>query len=655
MTKFAQIFIDVVRIFKYNISAAAFNMLLAFAAFMLCRAIFFLVNYSTFAPYMSWELAGQMLRGGLVFDTSALLYLNSLYLVMTLLPLHLKENSAWNTATKWCYIVPNAIGIASNLIDAVYFQYTGRRTTVTVFNEFGNENNLLGIFGVEMLRHWYLAVAFVAIVALLWRLFKKPATKPRNLVAYYVLQSVSLIVFTPLSIIGIRGSATAGTKPITISNANQYVNRAVETSVVLNTPFSIIRTIGKKIFVTPDYMDNGEMVAAYDPRHTSVAGTANRGKNVVILIVESLGKEYIGFFNKNAEKGYNGYTPFIDSIASRSLTFSYSYANGRKSQDAMPSILSAIPMFVEPFFLTPASLNDVKGLPSYLSPHGYNSAFFHGGHNITMGFSAFAHAIGYDRYYGLDEYEQDSNYGGYDDFDGKWAIWDEPFLQFTADRIAEMQQPFVATVFTATSHHPYKIPAEYEDTFKVENGLEISRCIRYTDHSLRRFFEKASREPWYANTIFVIVADHTNQSRLPQYKSDLGVFSVPIIFYTPDGSLQPQVRNDAIAQQTDITPTLLGYLGYEVQYIGFGCDLMHTDGNGTWAVNYNNGIYQFLQGNYMIQFDGQRVIAVYDFKSDPLLAHNIIANIDTAPMEHSLKAIIQQYMQRMNGNELVIR
>ena len=312
-------------------------------------------------------------------------------------------------------------------------------------------------------------------------------------------------------------------------------------------------------------------------------------------------------------------------------------------------------MVVEPLFLTPASLNDIKGLPSYLSQFGYNSAFFHGGHNISMGFSAFAHAIGYDRYFGLDEYEQDDKYDGYDDFDGKWAIWDEPFLQFTADRIAEMRRPFVATVFTATSHHPYKIPEEYESVYVEEDGLEISRCIRYTDMSLRRFFESVSREPWYENTVFVIVADHTNQNRVPQYATDLGMFSVPIIFFTPDGSIRQQLCSDVIAQQTDITPTLLGFLGYDVRYVGFGCDLFGADPADTWAVNWNNGIYQFLQGDLMIQFDGEKVTAVYNFKTDELLTDNLLGQIDVSAMELRLKAIIRQYMQRMNGNNLVVR
>ena len=81
---------------------------------------------------------------------------------------------------------------------------------------------------------------------------------------------------------------------------------------------------------------------------------------------------------------------FTNEEQKRSLTFQYSYANGRKSMDAMPSVLSGLPMMVEPFFLTPATLNDVQGVPSMLKPLGYYSCFFHGGHNISMGFIAFA-------------------------------------------------------------------------------------------------------------------------------------------------------------------------------------------------------------------------------------------------------------------------
>ena len=640
-----------------NIGAAALNMLLAYLVWMLSRAAFFAENWSTFAPYMSWSLFKSMLHGALVFDTSALLYVNSLYLVLMLLPLHLKERDGFHKGLKWLFVVTNATGVAMNLMDSVYFQYTGRRSTVSVFSEFANEGNIASIMLTEFANHWYLLLAFILLVFLLWRCYTKPRLEVYRFGHhYYISQLIALLVMIPLAIVGIRGSVTAGTRPITISNANQFVNRPVEASLVLNTPFSMIRSIGKKVFVTPDYIPAEQMEAIYSPvhDHPHVDG-GTPGKNVVILIVESMGKEYIGAFNPDLEKGnYQGYMPFIDSLVSQSLTFRYSYANGRISMDAMPSILTGLPMMVEPIFLTPASLNDVEGLPAILAAQGYSSAFFHGAHNISMGFSAYAHSIGYERYYGLDEYCQSPNYGGMDDFDGKWAIWDEPFLQFTLDNIDTLRQPFLATVFTASSHHPYKLPEQYRDTFKDEGSQPINKCVRYTDMSLRRFFERASREPWYQNTIFVLVADHTNQSSHDIYKTDLGLYSIPIIFYAPGGAIAPAMRDDVIAQQTDITPTVLHLLGYGKPYLAFGDDLLSVAPGQSWAFSYNAGIYQLVRGDLLLQFDGNKTTAVYRFKTDKLLKNNLVGQLpEQQPMEQFLKALIQQYMSRMNENRLL--
>ena len=648
------------RLVHSNIGAAALNMLVAYLVWMLSRVAFFTENWSTFAPYMSWPLFKSMLHGALVFDTSALLYVNSLYLLLMLLPLHIKERAGFHKGLRWLFVVTNATGVAINLMDSVYFQYTGRRSTVSVFSEFANEGNIASILLTEFLNHWYLVLAFAVLVFLLWRCYTKPRLEVYRFgYQYYISQFIALLVMIPLAIVGIRGSVTAGTRPITISNANEFVNRPVEASVVLNTPFSMIRSIGKKAFVTPDYMSAEQMEATYSPVHARpvVDGLSHKGKNVVILIVESMGKEYIGsLLNPDLEGGnYKGYMPFIDSLLTKSLSFKYSYANGRISMDAMPSILSGLPMMVEPFFLTPASLNDVEGLPSMLAGEGYSSAFFHGGHNISMGFSAYAHSVGYQRYYGLNEYCQSPKYGGMDDWDGKWAIWDEPFLQFTLDNIEGMKQPFLATVFTASSHHPYNVPKQYRDSLTDEGGLPIHKCVRYTDLALRRFFERASREPWYQNTVFVLVADHTNLSSHDVYKTDLGLYSIPIIFYAPDDSLPPLHDTAHIAQQTDITPTLLHLVGYDKPYLAFGNDLLATgEADQGWAFSYNAGIYQLVKGDLMLQFDGTKTTAVYRFKTDPLLKQNLVGSLpEQRPMEEFLKALIQQYMSRMNENRLL--
>ena len=641
-----------------NIGAAVLNVLVAYLVWMLSRVAFFMENWSTFAPYMSWPLFKSMAHGALVFDTSALLYVNALYLVLMLLPLHLKERAGFHRGLRWLYVVTNGVGLAMNLMDSVYFQYTGRRSTVSVFTEFQNEGNIASILLTEGVNHWYLVLAFIALVFILWRCYTTPRLEVYRFGHhYYISQLVALLLMIPLAIVGIRGSVTAGTRPITISNANEFVNRPVEASVVLNTPFSMIRSVGKKAFVTPDYMTAGQMEAIYSPVHHRpvVDELSQPGKNVVILIVESMGKEYIGSFNPDLDGGhYQGYMPFIDSLVQKSMTFKYSFANGRISMDAMPSILSGLPMMVEPFFLTPASLNDVEGLPSMLAREGYSSAFFHGAHNISMGFSAYAHSIGYQSYYGLDEYCQSSKYGGMDDFDGKWAIWDEPFLQFTLDGIHGMKQPFLATVFTASSHHPFGLPEQYRDSLRDEGGSPIHKCVRYTDLALRRFFARASREPWYQNTVFVLVADHTNQSTHDVYKTDLGLYSIPILFYTPDGSLKPALRDDIIVQQTDITPTLLHLLGYGKPYLAFGDDVLAADPAGTWAFSYNAGVYQLVKGDLMLQFDGSKTTAVYRFKTDKLLRTNLVNQLpEQQEMERFLKALIQQYMSRMNENRLL--
>ena len=598
-----------------------------------------------------------------------------------LIPLHYKETGGWQMTAKWVYMIVNGACIATNLADSVYFKYTMRRTTNTVFSEFSNEGNIGSIIGVEFLRHWYLVLLFIIIMWGMWKCYfgsgfkikKRTTDMPRGkrLMKYYIVETLCFGIFIPLCICGMRGGATTAVRPITISNANQYVVHPQEAGIVLNTPFSLIRTIGKKVFEIPDYMSEKEMNALFSPEkrpnfspsltnsssslipNSSSLIPNSQKKNVVILIVESFGREYIGGYNKWLDGGkYKGYTPFVDSLMQHSQTFLYSYCNGRKSIDGMPSILSSIPMFVEPFFLTPASMNDVSGIAGELKNKGYYSAFFHGAENGSMGFQAFARKTGFIDYFGRTEYDADKRFDGDKDFDGMWAIWDEPFLQFFATKMSEFKQPFVSAVFTASSHHPYKVPEKYKDIYK-EEGIAIHKCIRYTDNALRLFFEKAKTQPWYENTLFVITSDHTNLSDHAYYQTDLGGFCSPIIFFDPSGDLQPGMRN-AIAQQIDIMPTVLSYLGYDRPYVAFGCDLLTTKDEDTWAVNYLNGIYQYVKGDWLLQFDGQKAKALYRFRTDLLLKDNLLTKEPNVAknMERQVKAIIQSYMTRMVNNQL---
>ena len=644
------------------LAATLYNLLLAYVLYFIARIIFLLENWSYFSANLTSGHLLEMLGGGLMFDTSAIMVTNSLYIVMMLLPLHqVVTKPVYQKICRGLFLTVNGLALAMNLCDAVYFQFTMRRTTTTVFDEFSNEGNLGSIFLTETFRHFYLLILFVLLLWCTYRLYKKVATNRNNefrLWHYNVASLLSLLLIAPFVVAGIRGGFTSAVRPITISNANQYVNRPTEAALVLNTPFSLYRTIGKAVFVVPNYYsDEQEMTAIYNPIHVPNDSVPMTKKNVVVLIVESFGREYIGALNKTLENGrYHGYTPCVDSLIAKSITFSHSYCNGRKSIDGMPSILSSIPMFVEPFFLTPASMNHVDGIASLLAGEGYQTAFFHGAQRGSMGFQAFARSTGFQNYYGREDYDADKRFGGDDDFDGMWAIWDEPFLQYYATKMSEMKEPFMTAVFTASSHHPFAIPEKYKQRFP-EESLEIHKCIRYTDMAIGKFFETVSREPWFKNTIFVLTSDHTNMSDHAEYQTDLGGFCSPIIIYEP--GREPQVL-DKIAQQIDILPTVMGMLHYPKPFFGFGIDLLNTPAEDTWAVNYMGGIYQYVKHGHVLQFDGQSTRGIYAL-SDSLMKHNLMEdgrwktedgkNIQLQ-MERELKAIIQQYMERMTQDRL---
>lgn len=625
------------------------NLLWVYVCFFLCRIIFLCVNLSYYPDLTASRLL-EMFSGGLLFDTSAIVYTNALYIVLLLFPLHYKEQAGYQQVVKWVFVVTNALVIVMNLMDTVYFQYTNRRTTATVFSQFKHEDNLGGIIGLELLHNWYLVLFAALLILGLFKLYRKPALGAGdNLWVYYLSRGAILAAIAPFCIFGMRGGIGYAVRPITISNANQYVNRPVETAIVLNTPFSIFRTIGKKPFANPHYFaDSAEMEQIYTPVHQPADSVKLRKMNVVVLIMESFGKEYIGALNKELENGtYKGYTPFLDSLISQSLTFEHSFANGRSSIDGMPSILSSIPKFLESFFLTSASLNNLSSIGGELKKEGYYTAFFHGAQNGSMGFEAYARTAGYTDYFGRTEYNNDA------DFDGRWAIWDEEFFQFFADKLSEFNQPFSVGLFSASSHHPYILPERYQGVFP-EGPLLIHKTIRYSDNALRLFFEKVSKKPWFNNTLFVITADHTNQTDHPEYQTESGVYAVPIIFYTPNGELVGRVNS--IAQQADIMPTVLSYLGYEKPYVAFGRDLLHTPAEETFAVSYTSGVYQFTKGNYFMQFDGTKTLAIYDFVHDKLLTKNLVGTVaEQASMETELKALIQQYMERMNENRLTVK
>jgi len=651
-------------VWRHPWTVAASNVLLVLALYSLLRVGCYAVNTDMF-PNVDGGHLWEILCGGVRFDLTAVLYLSSLYVIGMLLPLpaNWRNNAVYQRVLVWLFWIPNAIGLIVNTIDIVYIRFTDRRTTCTFFQEFANDDNLWRIAGQGAAEYWPVTLMGIAALALLFLCARKRAEIAEGRKAvYYVREAVIFAVTIYMCVIGIRGGFGRYTRPITISNAMQYVNTPRETALVLNTPFSLMKSLENTVYVEPQYFPAEELAEHMNPVHERKAyprlldsddhrqSSALKGgeMNVVVIILESFSKEYIGFYNRDIA-GYEGFTPFLDSLLEQSVTYEYSYASGRKSIDAMPSILSSIPSLIEPYIVTPYSTNSVSSIADCLKRKGYQTAFFHGAPNGSMGFQAYARSAGFDQYFGMDEFGDKSQY------DGTWAIWDEPFLQYFAETMTEMQEPFMTAVFTASSHHPFKVPKEYEGRF-AKGTKPIHEAVGYADYALRRFFETASRQPWFERTLFVLTADHTNELTLPEYTNARGLYEVPIAFYHPKSTYYTKHRYEVVSQ-TDIMPSVLCYVDYDEPYVAFGEDALTTIKTHPYAVCYNAPLYQIFSDSLLVQFDGEQVVAVYDYRTDRTLQENIVESVAPeriAPMTDYLKAYIQQYIHRMVNDELKV-
>lgn len=631
--------------------ALAEYLLLAMALYSVCRILFYFFNMPFF-PDMTSSRWFTIMWGGLRFDLTAVLYSNSLLLLLMILPFKVRFSNWYKTTIQWLFIVINALALATNIADSVYYQFTLRRTTLSVLSQFENEQNGFALFFRFMIDYWYALITWFVLVAGLYfgqKKIKWEGPQVHGNIAFYAVGLAMMPLVIYLFIGGARGGFEHSTRPITLSNAAEYATVPKDINLVLNTPFALMRTARANVIQRSHYYADDESLEAVFSPVVKPDSAAFVPGNVVVIILESFSKEFVGAYNNDLPiKDYQGYTPFIDSLIGVSSAFQYSLANGRKSIDAMPSVICSIPSIEVPYVLSHFSGNKVNSLSSLLKDKGYQTGFFHGAPNGSMGFQAFANLCGFDKYYGKDEYEEEVNSN---DYDGIWGVWDEPFFQYFGRKLTTFREPFYATIFSVSSHHPYNLPDA--DKLKYKGGdRDIYKTIQYTDHALREFFAYASKQPWFQNTLFVVTADHASaEIKYPEYNTTWGYFSIPVFFYHP--KWQGKFSND-IVQQVDIMPTILASMHYDRPYISFGRNVFGKQ--EPFAFNYIDNLYQLFRGNYLLRFDGEKSVELYDFRNDIYLSKNLVTQLsDTVQsMERVLKAYIQQYNNRMVDDNLTM-
>ena len=606
---------------------------LLYAVLMLCRTVFYLCNAAVLGP-LTWAEAGPLLAGALKFDTASVVYADGVFILLSLLPLHLRERRWYRTVLFGYYVAVNSVlVVATNLADTVYFRYTQKRFTADeVF--FADNDNSLQLVGKFMAENWYLVLLWIALTALLaWgyrRQVREECIFSRGW-AYYIGNTAVLAAAAGLSIAGARGGMTRMTRPITLSNATLYTTDSGKANLILSNPFCILRTVGSagsvkyKRYFTPEELPQ-HFTPVHQPADSAAVNLA--GRNVVVFILESMSAEHSAYLCPEvyADREVKGFTPFLDSLMQNSLVFNRMYANGTRSIQAMPSVLGSIPSFRTPFVLMPQSLGESRQLPAMLADKGYTTAFFCGSERGSMGFGAYARSAGVGRLVSREDYEARHGTG---DFDGYWGIWDEPFLQFTGEELAAMPEPFFAALFTLSSHHPFVVPEQYAATLP-DGYTRIHKGVAYDDRAFRLFFERFGGEEWFRRTIFVFVADHVSSEKFAEEtRSYPGNMHIVGFIHTPDGALRGEVRE--VTQQLDIMPTVLGLTGNTEPYFAFGRDVLNEPARPRWSVSYD-GKFRALTDDGTVVLDDSG----YEVQECP-------ATPAADSLMQSLRALIQQY------------
>lgn len=605
-----------------------------YGIYFVTRLVFFLVNRQLFSNTGTLTFIKDAIAG-LRFDTFSIVISSSLFILLSSLPIHLFWKAWYQKMLKLLYFIPNAIFISFNLIDAAYYPFIKKRSTSEIFQQMGGQSDLTRLIPQFLADYWYLLVLWIVLLLalLFWysaiRL-KKTSSMSKN---RPVINWLVFLLIVALCTIGARGGLQR--VPIDVVHAGGMA-APEEIPIVLNSPFTIIKSFGQKTIPPLSYFDNTELSKHYSCKH-QYNYAQMRKQNVVVLILESFSKEY------TALGKVNSLTPFLDSLLQQSLVFTNAYSNGTKSIEGIPAILSSMPsMMPNPVINSVYANVKQTSLANILADEGYQTAFFHGGINGTMNFDDWSKFVGYQQYYGQNEYNNKA------DFDGYWGIWDEPFLQFTVKKMNELHQPFHSAVFTLSSHHPYFIPEKYKGKFK-STPLENSASIGYADYALRKFFETAKQQSWYNSTLFVLTADHTGISEHPFFSNPIGLSSIPIAFFAPaDSSLKGEIAEPF--SQIDILPSVLNYLQYPKPFFAFGSAYNEAQ-KGFVYMNAGVVTHNMTDSLAYIFIDGE-CQSVYNFMRDSTLQQNLKNRYPELEKTQTTKfrAFMQTYEQTLNGN-----
>jgi phosphoglycerol transferase MdoB-like AlkP superfamily enzyme len=603
------------------------------------QILFYVFNFSAFGR-LTFVEAFKIFIGGLRFDVTTIIYYNIPFILLHVLPNPWREKRFYQITLHSLFIVFNYFALALAVSDIEYFKFNNKRLTVDVL---GMKDAFLNLFFQFFKDFWFLFLIFLLVVVFVEFFYDKTKVKKSlKLKINYPVQVIVMIVVLAFSVLGARGGLQ--TIPITPINSTEYASFS-NTSLVTNSPYTFIFSFKVRKLEEKHFFDEDSCKRIFSTYHKYDNDAIGKNSNVVIIVLESFSKEFVGALND-----YKGYTPFIDSLIGVSKVYPNAYSNANRSCKSIAAIMTGIPPFMDDDIMRSLyQSNCFLGLGTAVKQLGYYTSFYHGGLNGEFNMDRFGYLSGFDHYFGKNEFGNDAY------FDGNWGIYDEEFFQYFANQLTEQPEPFCSMIFSLSSHHPFNVPKKYKGKFP-KGKVEVLESVGYTDYSLRQFFKTASRMPWFKNTLFIITADHTFGSYdhiSNKYGNPTTEYSVPFLLYKSDGSLKGV--DSTIVQHVDIMPSVLQYVGYKESFPGFGKSIFSNSENRR-SFQYLNNLYEIHDKNFILLFDGKESKGLFDIKNDLKLEHDLTKMYPDVKQsfENEIKAVIQTYNSNMIKNKFCL-
>lgn len=582
--------------------------------FELSRLYFVIYNAPLFQDKLLFTFIEAALKG-LMLDLSTVAYCCSPFFLIWIMEIALKRQ-----CPKW--IAGTILGIETlaiflvTIADAELFIQWGNKFSNQVLVYITHPREMaLSAGSTNWLRTGILGILTLSLFIFLFKKMLKSLASAKEL-HYRQLGGVFvLLAFNFVMVRGGLGVATISQSSAIYSQHN--VNNAAGINSLWNALYYIFNDVssiyGKNYRVTDEKTAETEFREQIGPYDDSFTLTDAKRPNFLVVMLES--------FTASASKalsGYNDCLPNLDRIAAENASFAKCYASGDRTEKGLVAVLSGYPAQpASSIIVFPDKVSRLPGLGKVLSKQGYQNIFIYGGDAEFASMKSYLLVNDFNKIVDKTDFSSTA-------LTSKWGAHDEHLYARALDALGAQKQPFLATILTLSSHEPFDVPYKSTDLPK-DKWYGFRNSLRYADQCLYDFLEKCKRQPWYANTVIILVADHGHDIGLENiFYFGKEKYHIPLV--VTGGALKPGIKGkqfNGVVSQTIIPSLILNSLRMDSRDFQWqtGAENPHgfaqyhyTNGFGR-ITNYSECVSDNLSGSYyfrgrsadsaMIRHDGQ--------------------------------------------------